>query len=135
MLLCFLTATCHLSIILIAGRACILSWRYSRRANFDRLTIAQYQEHFESFNQCLQMSEWVQGLGQALFAPAILYSVWQLFEDHFYAYFLYGFIALLDIAVYATGFWRVSWAGMTIRAAYAHFVRRNSDKGTGQEVA
>lgn len=114
MLLCFLAATCHLSIVLVSGRACILAYRYSRLPVGDRPTIEDYRKQFEAFGRCLKVSEWVQGFGQALFGPAMLYTIWLMFEDRIYVFIIYGFITILQIVVYAAGFWRVSWAGAMV---------------------
>lgn len=114
MLLCFLAAICHISIILIAGRACILAYKYSRLPPTDRPTVEEYQKQLDSFGGCLKVSENVQAIGQALFGPAIMYTMWQMFKNHIFVIILYAFIVVLDIVVYVTGFWRVSWVGSLI---------------------
>lgn len=124
MMLCLLTATCHLFIILIAGRACIQVCWYSRIPNTRRPSLEEYQNRLYSFYRCLKISEWVQGLGQVLFPPAILYTVWQMFSHHIYPVVIISFVAVLEIIVYAMGYWNISWISMTLKSikhAFRHF--------------
>jgi hypothetical protein len=110
MFLCILAASCHISDVVVSGRACILAYQHSRLPSIDRPTVEEYKKQLDAFNRCVRVSQWVQGLGQALFGIAILYTLWQMFKNRVLISSIYAFASVLQVVVYAVGFWRISWA-------------------------
>jgi hypothetical protein len=113
MMLCYLTGICHLSIVLVGARASILACWHSRSpdSSAKRASFEECQGQLDSFYRCLRVSEWVQGLGQGLFGPALLFTIWLMFDNHIYPVVIYVFTGILQLTVYFAGFWKVSWFG------------------------
>jgi hypothetical protein len=116
MTLCFLSTSCHLSIILVSSRACVVAYQYSQILKSDRpVPVEEYRTKLEASLRTLRVCEWIQGFGQVLVVPSVLYMVWQMFEHHVLVLLIYAFVAFLEITVYFAGFWRVAWGTTTLR--------------------
>jgi hypothetical protein len=103
MLLCILTPVCHLSIILVAGRACILASCFPAPMPSNIMdrgpTLSEYQAHLHSFSPVLKLSQFIQGIGQALFGPAFLYTLWLIFKEKIYPVIVIVFVVILQVVV------------------------------------
>ncbi|EKM75842.1 hypothetical protein AGABI1DRAFT_94618 [Agaricus bisporus var. burnettii JB137-S8] len=110
MFFCILSASCHISDIVVSGRAFILAYQHSRMRFIDRPAIDDYQKQLDAFTRCLWVAHLVQGLGQALFGVALLYTLWIMLEHRILTSILYAFSSIVQVAMYFVGFWRISWA-------------------------
>jgi hypothetical protein len=134
MFFCILAATCNVSNVLVCGRACILAYehKYSKRPPIDR---EEYSRKLEAVTRTQQLTLWVQGLGQALFGVAVLYTVWQMIRNRILVSVIFGFALILQVVVYGVGFWRISWAESMILPVgkwVLRFLRRWRE--TGEDV-
>ncbi|KAF9444927.1 hypothetical protein P691DRAFT_777930 [Macrolepiota fuliginosa MF-IS2] len=131
MALCCMAAVCHISLVLVAGRAGTQTYRSSRLPRSQPLPpIEEYQARFESFARCLRLCEDVQAFGTTIFAVALLFMCWHIFHSHTFAYAVFGFVIFVGVWVYVGGFWHISWAGEQTRKAKLYINRlRGCDTG------
>ncbi|XP_006463835.1 hypothetical protein AGABI2DRAFT_194530 [Agaricus bisporus var. bisporus H97] len=117
MTLCFLAASCHLSIILVSSRACIVTYQYSQVLKKDRssVSVKAFRKKLEASLRTLCVCEWIQGFGQTIMVPSLLYTIWLMFEHRILVFLIYGFIILLEFVIHFAGFWRVCWGTTTLR--------------------
>jgi hypothetical protein len=95
--------------------------------------VEEYRKKLEASLRTLRVCEWIQGFGQTLVVPSLLYTIWLMFEHRVLVFLIYGFIVLLEIAVYIAGFWRVSWGTTTLRPLEKYL--RRFRRRTGEIVA
>lgn len=101
MLLGFFAIATHLMIIIVAGRASALSFRFAAKPPKPESRLAEFRTYFE-------VCEQLQLLATTIFLTAVLFVTYLMYEPLWYPFLLIGYTFIGGILIYRTGFWRAS---------------------------
>lgn len=98
MVLCSMTGVCHVSLVLVAGRAATQTYRSSRLPrNQHHPTLPKYEGRLEAFVKCLRLSKNIQALRTTIFSNALLCLGWYIFHNHMFMYTLFTFVIVTGV--------------------------------------
>jgi hypothetical protein len=131
MFFCILSGTCNTSNVLVCGRACILAYQHKYSPRPSIVSREEYAERLKAATRTQHLALWIQGLGQALFGVAALYTIWQMIRNRVLVSVIFGFALILQVVVYGVGFWKISWAESMVLPAgrcFLHLLRHRREK-------